>query len=106
VQENYLILLRRLGLFAIIFFTFLIAIMSLFNLGEDLVFNPPHHTLFITGTILAVAVISAKSYLKEGSPGMLILGLIILRTLVSEISELPTFRVSQTSSTVTEATAN
>jgi PAS domain S-box-containing protein len=54
--------------------------MIIFQLGEDLVFSSPLlltflNTLFLTGTGIAVSVISGKSFLQEGGNGLLILGL-------------------------------
>lgn len=54
--------------------------MITFQLGEDIVFSSPLlltflNTLFLTGTGIAVSVISAKSFLQEGGNGLLILGL-------------------------------
>ncbi len=72
--------INRLSLLPIFFFPSVLVIMFIFNWGEDLIFNPPYlllslNTIFLTGTGIAVAVVSAKSYLKEGSNVMLILGL-------------------------------
>ena len=71
---------KRLSILPIIFFSLTLAILFIFNLGEDLVFNPPYlllilNTIFLTGTGIAIAIVSAKSFLKEGSNVMLILGL-------------------------------
>jgi PAS domain S-box-containing protein len=62
------------------FLFFVFAVLLVFNLGEDVVFSSPAlllalNTLFVTGTGIAVAVISANSFLKGGSNGILILGL-------------------------------
>jgi hypothetical protein len=72
--------IKRLSLLPIVFFPAALAILFIFNLGEDLIFNPPYlllilNTVFLTGTGIAVAAVSAKSFLKEGSNVMLILGL-------------------------------
>jgi len=71
---------KRLSILPIIFFSLALAILFIFNLGEDIVFNPPYlllilNTIFLTGTGIAIAIVSAKSFLKEGSNVMLILGL-------------------------------
>jgi PAS domain S-box-containing protein len=72
--------IKRLSLLPIFFFPSALVILFFFNLGEDLIFNPPYlllslNTIFLTGTGIVVAAVSAKSYLKEGSNVMLILGL-------------------------------
>ena len=58
-------------------------LLILFDLFSQYTFDPPYlqfilNLLFITGTGVAVAVISGKSYLNDGSPNILLLGCAVL----------------------------
>ncbi len=58
-------------------------ILIIFDLFSQLAFDPPYlqfilNMIFITGTGLAVAFISGKSYLNDGSPSILLLGCAVL----------------------------
>jgi PAS domain-containing protein len=72
--------LRKASVILVFFLAVLIIFLFVFKLGEDLSFNSPLlllilNTLFLTGTGISVAVISARSFLKEGSGAILVLGL-------------------------------
>ncbi len=74
---------RRLG--SVLPFVLLaaIAVVTTLGLGHEFVFNPPYlvlilNTLFLTGTGIAVAAVSAKSFLNHGSLNVLMLGSAVL----------------------------
>ena len=72
--------MRKTGLVPVIVLVLLFAWMVLSGFSEVDVLNSPIlfltlNTLFLTGTGLIVAIISAKSYLTEGSTSLLLLGM-------------------------------
>ena len=71
---------RRASIILVILITFLIFFLFIFKLGEDWGFRSPLlllilNTLFLTGTGISIAAVSARSYLMEGSGTILVLGL-------------------------------
>ena len=71
---------KKISVLPIFIFILALAIIYIFNFGKNLVYNPPYlllslNTIFLTGTGIAIAVVSAKSFLNEGSNAILILGL-------------------------------
>jgi signal transduction histidine kinase/PAS domain-containing protein len=72
--------IRRAGLLPVLGLALSIGTMFLFNLGEGPVFVSPDlllalNTLFLTGSGALISVISARSYLKDGSTSLLLLGM-------------------------------
>ncbi len=71
---------RKIGLVPIAFFAVLYVVYLILGLGETFVYNSSLlllvlDSLFLTGTGLVVAVVSIRSYLAEGSPVLLFLGM-------------------------------
>ena len=74
--------LRKAGLFPLIIVAVLFLLMLLFRPGQNLVFNSPGlllalNFLLITVVGIAIAAISAKSYINGGSMSILFLGMAI-----------------------------
>ncbi|MDQ1279108.1 MAG: hypothetical protein QG670_368, partial [Thermoproteota archaeon] len=74
---------RRFGVVLPLVLLVAIAAVSAFDLGEAFIFSPPGlililHTIFLTGIGITVAVVSAKSYLRQGNLSVLILGAAVL----------------------------
>lgn len=72
--------LRRVGLVPVVAFALLFPLMAFFDLGEGNVLNSPLlllvlNTLFLMVIGLVVSVISARSYLADGSITLLLLGM-------------------------------
>lgn len=73
----------KVGLFPAVTLAAIMWLMIIFNLFAQYSFDPPYlqfilNLLFITGTGLAIAFISGKSYINDGSPNVLLLGCAVL----------------------------
>jgi PAS domain S-box-containing protein len=71
------------GIFPVIILAVITLLLIIFNPFTQYSFDHPYlqftlNLLFITGTGITIATISAKSYLKEGSPNILLLGCAVL----------------------------
>ena len=71
--------LTRLIVVPAVVLALLLLVTIAFHLSGSFVFNPPYvllilNVVFLTGTSVAVAIISAKSYLSHGSLNILLLG--------------------------------
>jgi hypothetical protein len=74
---------RRFGVVLPLVLLVCIAIISAFGLGEAFIFNPLGlililHTIFLTVIGIIVAIVSAKSYLRQGNLSILLLGTAVL----------------------------
>ena len=74
--------LTKLGIIPVIGFAISIAIIVIFNLVEP-AFDPPYvqfilQAIFVFGSSIAIAVVSAKAYLDSGSLNVLLLGSAVL----------------------------
>jgi len=74
---------RRFGLVYPLILLVIIAVVSAFGLGEAFIFNPLGlililHTIFLAGIGIIVAIVSAKSYLRQGNLSILLLGTAVL----------------------------
>jgi len=72
--------LKKLGLIPVIAIGLTISLMIIFNLGEDHPFASPVTLLIINAVFLSgigslIAVISSRSYVKDGSMSLLLLGM-------------------------------
>src|SRR3972149_12260062 len=69
----------KIGLVPVIILVVATFSLIIFNLFNSCTFDLPYlqfilNLLFITGTGIAIAAISGKSYLKNGSPNFILLG--------------------------------
>ena len=75
--------LAKLGAVPALVLAMLIVLFAAFDFFSGYAFNPPNlllvlNIIFIAGTNLAVAVLSAKSYLTQGSSNLIVLGCAVL----------------------------
>ena len=73
----------KVGVVPAVVLAVVIGLVAVFNLFAEYTFNPPYlqlilNLIFITGTGIVVAIISAKTYLSHGSPNILLLGSAVL----------------------------
>ncbi len=73
----------KIGLFPAVALAAAMWLMIIFNLFSSVTFDPPYllfilNILFITGVGVTIAAISGKSYLKDGSTNILLLGCSVL----------------------------
>jgi hypothetical protein len=70
---------RRFGIVLPLVLLVATAVISALGLGQSFIFNPAGlitilHTIFLTGIGTIVAIVSAKSYLRQGNLSILLLG--------------------------------
>jgi PAS domain S-box-containing protein len=75
--------IRRFGLVLPLAFLVAVAVISAFGLGEAFIFSPQGlilvlHTIFLTGIGIVIAIVSARSYLRQGNLSILLLGAAVL----------------------------
>ena len=75
--------LRRFGVVLPLVLLVIIAMVSAFGIGEGFIFNPLGlilvlHTVFLTVIGIIVAIVSARSYLRQGNVSILLLGTAVL----------------------------